>query len=194
MLNIMNNQAVVNSSQYIPVIDKVAEANRVPIIGESEKQNETTGFGYNANRSGLNNDLYKNTYKSKNSINNISAKIKNNTANTVDTEAVKVNNNSNNTENQLFLLENDTEFRKQINKANEQLNGKNVNFSYFQDKETGQVVVQIRDTKTNDLIKQIPPKEALAIAQSIDQLFKSYDKNGIQNKPIMTLPILDESA
>lgn len=194
MLNIMNNHTVVNSSQYIPVIDKVAEANRVPIIGESEKQNETTGFGYNANRSGLNNDTYKNTYKSKNSTNNTSANIKNNKTNTVDTEDIKVNNDSNNTENQLFLLQNDTEFRKQINKANEQLNEKNVNFSYFQDKETGQVVVQIRDTKTNDLIKQIPPKEALAIAQNIDQLFKSYDKNGIQNKPIMTLPILDESA
>ena len=131
MLNIMNNHTVVNSSQYIPVIDKVAEANRVPIIGESEKQNETTGFGYNANRSGLNNDTYKNTYKSKNSTNNTSANIKNNKTNTVDTEDIKVNNDSNNTENQLFLLQNDTEFRKQINKANEQLNEKNVNFSIF---------------------------------------------------------------
>jgi flagellar protein FlaG len=37
------------------------------------------------------------------------------------------------------------------------------------DKDTGETIVKVVDTQTNEVIRQIPSKEMIAIAQSIDQ-------------------------
>lgn len=41
--------------------------------------------------------------------------------------------------------------------------------SYAVDDSTKQVVVTVRDTETNDVIRQIPDKEALALSQALHQ-------------------------
>jgi flagellar protein FlaG len=54
----------------------------------------------------------------------------------------------------------------QLNSALQQA-GRSLNFSI--DKDTGITVVQIRDQKTNEVIRQIPPEEALALAKNLDK-------------------------
>lgn len=56
-----------------------------------------------------------------------------------------------------------------INRAM-QLSSHNLKFSV--DPDTRRSVVQVVDTETGDLIRQIPSKEALAIASSIDQFLQ----------------------
>lgn len=51
-----------------------------------------------------------------------------------------------------------------------QLSNRNLKFSV--DPETKQPVVQVVDTETGDLIRQIPSREALAIASSIDEFLQ----------------------
>jgi len=54
-----------------------------------------------------------------------------------------------------------------INKTLLQSN-KNIQFSV--DSDTKKTVIKLTDTETGDVIRQYPSKEALAIAQSIDQI------------------------
>ena len=56
---------------------------------------------------------------------------------------------------------------KQLNDSFSQ-NGVNLSASYVKDRITGIEVVQIKDANTNEVIRQIPSKEMLAIAQSLD--------------------------
>lgn len=55
---------------------------------------------------------------------------------------------------------------EQVNSVFGQYN-KNIYASYHKDKITGIDVVQFRDANTNKVIRQIPSKEILAIAQSL---------------------------
>lgn len=48
------------------------------------------------------------------------------------------------------------------------LNNNSLRFSI--DNDTGKTVVKVLDTQTNELIKQIPTEEALAVAKAIDKL------------------------
>lgn len=56
---------------------------------------------------------------------------------------------------------------KQLNDSFSQ-SGVNLSASYEKDRITGIEVVQIKDKNTNEVIRQIPSKEMLAIAQSIE--------------------------
>jgi flagellar protein FlaG len=47
-------------------------------------------------------------------------------------------------------------------------NGVNLSASYEKDKITGIEVIQIKDKNTNEVIRQMPSKEMLAIAQSME--------------------------
>ncbi len=51
-----------------------------------------------------------------------------------------------------------------------QISNQNLKFSL--DPSTKEPVVQVVDTETGDLIRQIPSKEALAVAESIDQFLQ----------------------
>lgn len=44
------------------------------------------------------------------------------------------------------------------------------NLQFSLDKDTGKTVVKVVDTKTNDVIRQFPSEEMLAIARAIDKL------------------------
>lgn len=63
---------------------------------------------------------------------------------------------------------------KDIKVATESINnflqsqGKNLAFSV--DEETGTTVVKVIDTQTKEVIRQMPTKEALVIAQALDKL------------------------
>ena len=46
----------------------------------------------------------------------------------------------------------------------------NSNLSISIDKDTGQTVVKVIDSSTDEVIKQIPSEEILAISKAIDQL------------------------
>jgi len=56
---------------------------------------------------------------------------------------------------------------EQVNKLMQTLNN-DLRFSV--DKDTGISIVQVVDTKTNDVIQQIPIKEVVAIAKALDTL------------------------
>jgi flagellar protein FlaG len=55
-----------------------------------------------------------------------------------------------------------------INQAMQQSN-QNLEFEFTMDTDTKKAVVRVVDTKTGELIRQIPSEETLAIARSIDQ-------------------------
>jgi flagellar protein FlaG len=55
-----------------------------------------------------------------------------------------------------------------INQAMQQSN-QNLEFEFTMDTDTKKAIVRVVDTKTGELIRQIPSEETLAIARSIDQ-------------------------
>jgi len=66
------------------------------------------------------------------------------------------------------------ELRKAVEQANRQLDEKSSELSFQLDDETGSVVVKLVDTKTKEVLRQIPSPEALAIAKALAE----QDKRG----------------
>ena len=56
---------------------------------------------------------------------------------------------------------------KQVNDAFNQ-NGKDLYVSFENDKITGIQVIKIMEKKTNEIIRQMPPREMIAFAQSLE--------------------------
>lgn len=56
------------------------------------------------------------------------------------------------------------------NKANHLIEGRNSDLKFTVDKETGIDVVKVIDTKTQEVIRQIPAQEMLDIAKHLDDL------------------------
>jgi len=61
------------------------------------------------------------------------------------------------------------QLKNAVNSVNEALQQSNQNLEISVDSNTQQAIVKLVDSKTGELIRQIPTKEMLAIAQSIDQ-------------------------
>lgn len=78
-----------------------------------------------------------------------------------------------------------------INEMNSELNNKNLQLVYVKDKETQKHVIQMKDIKTNEVIKQIPTKQILAISKQIDDYLTEYDKDG-KTKVNRNYTIIDE--
>jgi flagellar protein FlaG len=66
------------------------------------------------------------------------------------------------------------EVRKAVEQANQQLVEKSSELSFQLDDELGAVVVKLIDTKTREVLRQIPSPEALAIAKALAE----QDKRG----------------
>jgi flagellar protein FlaG len=66
------------------------------------------------------------------------------------------------------------ELRKAVEQANQQLDEKSSELSFQLDDDTGSVVVKLVDTKTKEVLRQIPSPEALAIAKALAE----QDKRG----------------
>ena len=62
------------------------------------------------------------------------------------------------------------EVKTSVNALNELTRSMNSNLSFSIDKDTGQTVVKVIDSSTDEVIKQIPSEEILAISKAIDQL------------------------
>lgn len=62
------------------------------------------------------------------------------------------------------------EVKTSVNALNELTRSMNSNLSFSIDKDTGQTVVKVVDSSTDEVIKQIPSEEILAISKAIDQL------------------------
>lgn len=60
------------------------------------------------------------------------------------------------------------QLHRAVGAINQAMQVSNRNLRFSVDPETKEPVVQVVDTETGDLIRQIPSKEALAIASSID--------------------------
>lgn len=81
------------------------------------------------------------------------------------------------------------DFEKKLNKVNEQLQDHGVVLNYVKDEKTERMVVQLKDSNTNEVIKQMPSKEMLQIADNIDKFLNSYDKKGTVDKTVVDLSI-----
>jgi len=54
-----------------------------------------------------------------------------------------------------------------VKELNDKLSNENRNLNFSIDEESGRTVVQVRDTESGEVIKQIPPEEILKIARWI---------------------------
>ena len=64
----------------------------------------------------------------------------------------------------------DTEVRHALEAINRFLSPANGNIQFSQDADTGRSLVKIVDTQTQTVLRQIPTKEAIAIAKELDRL------------------------
>lgn len=78
---------------------------------------------------------------------------------------------SNSTANGVSSTSPDAEaINKAVQKMNDFLSGAKSNVEFSVDKETGIQVIKVVERGTNDVIRQIPSKEALQIAKALDTL------------------------
>lgn len=68
------------------------------------------------------------------------------------------------------LKPSDEQLQSAVKAANDFIQPFNGSLQFSIDKDTGTTVVKVIDTKTNEVIKQFPSEEMLAIAKSLDQL------------------------
>lgn len=59
-----------------------------------------------------------------------------------------------------------------VDKINGMMQSSNQDVKFSIDKSTGRIVIKVMDMQNNQVIKQIPSKEVLAIAQQIDSFSK----------------------
>lgn len=62
------------------------------------------------------------------------------------------------------------ELKKALDEANRMVQGHGGSLEFSVDQQTGKTVVRIIDTSTNQLIRQFPSEEMLAISRSLDKL------------------------
>ncbi|NPB09018.1 MAG: flagellar protein FlaG [Thermodesulfobacteria bacterium] len=60
--------------------------------------------------------------------------------------------------------------KEMIGAVQEELERLNVRLVFNVDEKTGEIVVQVVDPKTNEVIRQIPPEELLRIREKLDEL------------------------
>ncbi len=57
-----------------------------------------------------------------------------------------------------------------VDSANAYVQSTSTNLKFTLDKETGETVIRMVDTETNEVLRQIPSEEMLAISKSIDRM------------------------
>ncbi len=62
------------------------------------------------------------------------------------------------------------ELKQAVDSMNEVVSKFNNSLRFSLDEDTGQTIVKVVDTETNEVIKQLPSKEMLAISKAIDKL------------------------
>lgn len=77
---------------------------------------------------------------------------------------------------------NKKDIEQSVNKINSTFEENGLSLSYSKDEKTGKMIVQLLDTNTKEVIKQIPTKEMLAIADNIGKYLDSYSKKGSIDK------------
>lgn len=77
---------------------------------------------------------------------------------------------------------NKKDIEQSVNKVNSTFEENGLSLSYSKDEKTGKMIVQLLDTNTKEVIKQIPTKEMLAIADNIGKYLDSYSKKGSIDK------------
>lgn len=70
------------------------------------------------------------------------------------------------------------EVKDKVDEVNKQLENQGLVLSYTQDADSKKMVLELKDSNTNEVIKQIPSKEMLQIADNIDKFLKGYDNTG----------------
>lgn len=82
--------------------------------------------------------------------------------------------------------ETQNEPKSSLNKQNQSLSDLSLDSGYSKDKKTGEMVWQLKDSQTGQVLKQIPPEYKLQLEQSIDGFLKLYDKSGSSNASVQT--------
>lgn len=72
--------------------------------------------------------------------------------------------------------------KSKVDTINKSLQNNDIKLAYSKDEKTGRFIVQVKDINTDEVIKQIPTKEMLRIADTIDKFLERYDKKGTFDK------------
>lgn len=78
---------------------------------------------------------------------------------------------------------------KAISKVNKSMIEKNIVFDYKKDEDSGKIIIELKDVITNEIIRQIPSKEMLKIADNISKYLEQYTGSGISTKSVTNLLI-----
>ena len=76
----------------------------------------------------------------------------------------------------------DQDLAAAIDKLNSKVQNLNRNLEFSLDKDSGQLVVKVVDANTHEVIRQIPRKEALELARSIEQYMQDHHIGLVQTK------------
>ena len=76
----------------------------------------------------------------------------------------------------------DQDLAAAIDKLNSKVQNLNRNLEFSLDKDSGQLVVKVVDAHTHEVIRQIPRKEALELARSIEQYMQDHHMGLVQTK------------
>jgi flagellar protein FlaG len=76
----------------------------------------------------------------------------------------------------------DQDLAAAIDKLNSKVQNLNRNLEFSLDKDSGELVVKVVDAHTHEVIRQIPRKEALALASSIEQYMQDHHIGLVQTK------------
>ena len=76
----------------------------------------------------------------------------------------------------------DQDLAAAIEKLNSKVQNLNRNLEFSLDKDSGQLVVKVVDAHTHEVIRQIPRKEALELARSIEQYMQDHHIGLVQTK------------
>jgi flagellar protein FlaG len=69
-----------------------------------------------------------------------------------------------------------------VDMLNSKIQNLNRNLEFTLDQGSGELVVKVVDAQTHEVIRQIPSKEAMAMAQNIDQYLQDHRMGLVQTK------------
>lgn len=76
----------------------------------------------------------------------------------------------------------DQDLAAAIDKLNSKVQSLNRNLEFSLDKDSGDLVVKVVDAQTHEVIRQIPRKEAMELARSIEQYMQDHRMGLVQTK------------
>jgi flagellar protein FlaG len=76
----------------------------------------------------------------------------------------------------------DQDLAAAIDKLNSKVQSLNRNLEFSLDKDSGDLVVKVVDAQTHEVIRQIPRKEAMELARSIEKYMQDHHMGLVQTK------------